>query len=73
MGSVGNCYDNAMAESFSATLECELLDRHRFATRAEARRALFEYIEGGYNPHRRHSRLGCQSPVHFERSCQSAD
>ena len=51
-----------MAESFFATLECELLDRHRFATRAEARRALFEYIEGGYHPHRRHSRLGYPSP-----------
>ena len=51
----------------------ELLDRHRFATRAEARRALFEYIEGWYNPHRRHSRLGYRSPAHFERSCQSAD
>ena len=73
MGSVGDCHDNAMAESFFATLECELLDRHRFATQAEARRAIFEYIEGGYNPHRRHSRLGYRSPVHFDRSCQSAD
>ena len=73
MGSVGDCHDNAMAESFFATLECELLDRHRFATQAEARRAIFESIEGWYHPHRRHSRLGYRSPVHFERSCQSAD
>ena len=73
MGSVGDCHDNAMAERFFATLECELLDRHRFATQAEARRAIFEYIEGWYNPHRRHSRLGYRSPAHFERSCQSAD
>ena len=73
MGSLGDCHDNAMAESFFATLECELLDRHRFATRAEARQAIFEYIEGQYNPHRRHSRLGYRSPVHFESSCQSAD
>ena len=73
MGSVGDCHDNAMAESFFAPLECELLDRHRFATQAEARRAIFEYIEGWYHPHRRHSRLGYRSPAHFERSCQSAD
>ena len=55
MGSVGDCYDNAMAESFFATLECELLDRRKFPTQAEARMAIFEYIEGWYNPHRRHS------------------
>ncbi len=73
MGSVGDCYDNAMAESFFATLECELLDRHRFATQAEARSALFEYIEGWYNPHRRHSRLGYRSPAHFERSYYHPD
>jgi putative transposase len=56
MGSVGDAYDNAMAESFFATLECELLDRHRFKTQAEARIAVFEFIEGFYNPRRRHSR-----------------
>ena len=72
MGSVGDCYDNAMAESFFATLECELIDRRRFPTQAEARMALFEYIEGWYNPHRRHSGLGYRSPVHFERSYQQA-
>ena len=57
MGSVGDAYDNAMAESFFATLECELLDRRRFRTQAEARIAVFEFIEGFYNPRRRHSSL----------------
>ena len=66
MGSVGDCYDNAMCESFFATLETELLARHRFPTRVDARRALFEYIEGWYNPRRRHSALGYLSPVNFE-------
>ena len=58
MGSVGDAYDNAMCESFFATLECELLDRHRFQTQVEARMAIFEFIEGWYNPHRRHSAGG---------------
>src|SRR4029453_19552533 len=49
-GSVGDAYDNALCESFFATLECELLDRHRFQTQAEARLAVFEFIEGWYNP-----------------------
>jgi putative transposase len=57
MGSVGDAYDNAMCESFFATLECELLDRCRFKTQAEARRAVFEFIEGFYNPRRRHSSI----------------
>ena len=67
MGSVGDAYDNAMAESFFATLECELLDRSRFKAQAEARNAVFEFIEGFYNPRRRHSSLGYMSPVEFER------
>lgn len=67
MGSVGDAYDNAMAESFFATLERELLNRRRFKTQAEARMAVFEWIEGWYNPHRRHSALGYLSPVNFER------
>ena len=50
MGSVGDCYDNAMAESFFATLECELLDRTRFQDHRQAQREIFEYIEGWYNP-----------------------
>ncbi|HSM59694.1 MAG TPA: IS3 family transposase, partial [Longimicrobiales bacterium] len=68
MGSVGDCYDNAMAESFFATLECELLDRVRFRTQAEARIAIFDFIEGFYNPRRRHSGLGYLSPLEFERA-----
>jgi len=58
MGSVGDAYDNAMAESFFARLECELLNRRSFKSKAEARTALFTYIEGWYNPRRRHSALG---------------
>jgi len=67
MGSVGDAYDNAMCESFFATLECELLDRRKFKTKAEARMAIFEFIEGWYNPARRHSALGYQSPMAYER------
>jgi putative transposase len=67
MGSVGDAYDNAMCESFFASLECELLDRRRFATQAEARMAVFDYIEGFYNSRRRHSALGYLSPNAFER------
>lgn len=67
MGSVGDAYDNAMAESFFATLECELLARHRFKTQAEARTAIFQFVEGFYNPRRRHSALGYLSPAEFER------
>ncbi len=67
MGTVGDAYDNAMCESFFATLERELLARRRFATKAEARMAIFEFIEGWYNPIRRHKRLGRISPIEFER------
>lgn len=66
MGSVGDAYDNAMAESFFATLECELLARRRFASQAEARMACFSYIEGWYNPVRLHSALGYRSPIAYE-------
>ena len=66
MGSVGDAYDNAMAESFFASLECELIDRRTFKTKTEARLALFTYIEGWYNPRRRHSALGYRSPANFE-------
>ena len=69
MGSVGDCYDNAMAESFNATLECELIARHRWRTHTEARMAVFDFIEGFYNPRRRHSALGYLSPAEFERRC----
>ncbi len=67
MGSVGDCYDNAMCESFNATLECELLDRHRFKDRREASLAVFDFIEGFYNPQRRHTSIGNISPVEYER------
>ena len=67
MGSVGDCYDNAMAESFFATLECELLARQSFPTHLAARTALFEYIEVFYNRQRRHSALSYLSPNDFER------
>ncbi len=70
MGSVGDCYDHAMCESFFATLECELLDRERFETRAAARMAVFGFIEGWYNPHRRHSGLAYQSPMAYEQKHQ---
>jgi putative transposase len=72
MGSVGDAYDNAMCESFFATLECELLQRRKFQTKAEARMAVFVFIEGWYNPSRRHSALGYKSPVEFERSARDA-
>ncbi len=67
MGSVGDAYDNALCESFFATLECELLERERFRTREEAGRAVFEFIEGWYNPHRRHSSIGYASPMRYEK------
>jgi putative transposase len=67
MGSVGDAYDNAMCESFFATLECELLDRRRFRTQAEAKMAVFEFIEGWYNPHRRHFALDYLSPLEYEK------
>ena len=70
MGSVGDAYDNAMCESFFATLECELLARRRFASQTEARMAVFSYIEGWYNPTRRHSGIGYLSPVAYEARLQ---
>jgi putative transposase len=67
MGSVGDAYDNAMCESFFASLECELLARRRFASQADARMAVFSYIEGWYNPLRLHSALGYKSPAAYEK------
>jgi putative transposase len=72
MGSVGDAYDNALAESFFATLECELLDRCRFRNQTEARMAIFDFIEGWYNPHRRHSAIGYDSPVNYEKRLESS-
>jgi putative transposase len=71
MGRTGTCYDNAMAESFFATLETELLMRRSFANRSDARLAVFDYIEGFYNTHRRHSALDYLSPSEFERRHQA--
>ena len=67
MGSIGDCFDNAMMESFFSSLEAEVLDRYRFTTREEARIEIFSWIEGWYNTHRRHSGLGYVSPREFER------
>ena len=72
MGSVGDCFDNAMAESFFATLECELLDRTHFVDHRQAQREIFEFIEGWDNPHRRHQGLGYHSPMNFERNYPQA-
>jgi putative transposase len=67
MGSVGDCYDNAMCESFFATLECELIERNSFTTRSEARLGVFDFVEGWYNPHRLHSALDYESPSDYEK------
>lgn len=71
MGSVGDAYDNAMCESFFATLECELLARRRFPSQAKARMATFNFIEGWYNSARRHSGLGYLSPIAYEEKMQT--
>jgi putative transposase len=72
MGSIGDCYDNAMAESFFATLETELIDRSDWANQAEAKAAVFEFIEVFYNRIRRHSSLGNLSPERFEERYRSS-
>jgi putative transposase len=72
MGSVGDCYDNAMCESFNAILECELLVKHRFKTPREASLAVFDFIEGFYNPRRRHTSIGSISPIEYERRTHAA-
>ena len=71
MGSVGDAYDDAPCESFFATLERELIERRRFCSQAEARMAVFAFIEGWDNPRRRHSALGYLSPVEYERRHQA--
>lgn len=72
MGSTGDAYDNAMAESFFATLEREVINRRRFKSQVEARMAIFQWLEGWYNPHRRHSAIGYLSPINYERKMMSA-
>ena len=69
-GSAGDCYDNAVAEIFFATVECEFLDRPSFRTRTGAKMALFDFIEGWYNRHRRHCALGYLSPDDFEHAAR---
>jgi putative transposase len=66
MGTVGDALDNAVAESFFASLQCELLDRHHWHTRTELARAMIHYVDAFYNPHRRHSTLGYLSPIDYE-------
>ena len=66
MGSVGDCYDNAMIESFWSRMQVELLDRKRWKTRVELANAIFEYLEIFHNRRRRHSSLGMRSPVEYE-------
>ena len=63
---MGSCYDNALCESFFATLECELIEQETFADRSEARHSVFRFIEGWYNPNRLHSTIGYLSPVDYE-------
>jgi putative transposase len=66
MGSIGDCYDNSMMESFFGTLQLELLDTRTWPTRQALANAIFEYIEGFHNRRRRHSALGWQTPIEFE-------
>ena len=66
MGSIGDCFDNGLAESFFATLQTELLDRHTWVTREQLANAVFAYLEAFYNPRRRHSALGYLSPADYE-------
>jgi putative transposase len=73
MSRKGDCWDNAVVESFFATLKTELVGDADWATREEARTALFEYLEIWYNRARRHSSLGYLSPTQYEQQMRSAD
>jgi putative transposase len=66
MGTIGDCFDNSMVESFFGTMQLELLDTKHWVTRQELANAIFDYIEAFYNPIRRHSRIGMLSPVQYE-------
>ena len=68
MGSIGDCYDNSMIESFWSRMQVELLDRQKWNTRLELANAIFEYLEIWHNRKRRHSRLGWLTPIEFERN-----
>lgn len=67
MGRKGNCWDNAVSETFFKSLKVELIWRQQWQTRRQVQGALFQYINGFYNPRRRHSALGWKSPLAFER------
>ena len=67
MSGKGNCYDNSAVETFFKTIKAELIWRRSWPTRRDAEMAIFQYINGFYNPRRRHSALGWKSPVAFER------
>ena len=67
MSGKGNCYDNAVVETFFKTVKAELIWRHTWHTRRQVHTALFQYINGFYNPRRRHSAIGGKSPLAFER------
>ena len=73
MGTLGDACDNAMAESFFASVECELLDRKTYRTKTEARLAIFTWIEGWYNSRRRHSALGYLSPMNYGEKHRGVD
>ncbi len=73
MGSVGDCYDRAMAESFFATLECEPIEREMFSDRSEARLAVFDHVEAFCNPDRRHSALDYHSPMTYEKDHETRE
>jgi transposase InsO family protein len=68
MGSVGDCYDNSMIESFWSRMPVELLDRRRWRTRIELANAIFDYLEIWHNRRRRHSSIGMLSPIEYERA-----
>ena len=72
MSRTGDCWDNAVAESFFATLRAELLDHEKYETYADATASIGDYIDGFYNPQRRHSRIGYVSPIEFELRAQIA-
>jgi putative transposase len=73
MGSIGDCYDNAMIESFWGRMQTELLNRKRWRTRLELANAIFEYLEIFHNRQRRHSALGMLTPIQYELSSQPAE
>jgi putative transposase len=66
MGSIGDCFDNSVAESFFGTLQLELLDEHRWSTRQQLALAIFDWVEAWYNPRRRHSYCQMLSPIDYE-------